>query len=130
MSNNQTTPDDWATAAPPGKGRRKLWVAAGLAGLTGVVGLAALGGLAARDDEPGGRDRTSGAQSSAKQPISDAGQADDEESHVGADKQGGQGPDVGDWDNQAGDDKGQGERGKDDKGRSEDRDRVREVDCD
>ena len=60
------------------RGRRKLWLAAGVAGLTGVVGLAALGGLAARDDKSGDSERLSDAQASApKQNVSDAGRADE-----------------------------------------------------
>ncbi|MCZ7423928.1 right-handed parallel beta-helix repeat-containing protein [Verrucosispora sp. WMMA2121] len=62
-------------AAPPGLRRRKLWLTAGVAGLTGVVGLAALGGVAARDDRSGTSGR-SDAQSNARQNVSDAGTAD------------------------------------------------------
>ncbi|MGC4788297.1 hypothetical protein ACLQ22_10725 [Micromonospora sp. DT178] len=77
MSKDVTTPDGGAPTGAPTRGRRKLWVAAGVAGLTGVVGLAALGGLAARDDRPGGANRLSDAQSAApKQHVSDADTAD------------------------------------------------------
>ncbi|MFG2100819.1 right-handed parallel beta-helix repeat-containing protein [Micromonospora echinaurantiaca] len=76
MSNDVTTADGEALTGPPTRGRRKLWVAAGVAGLTGIVGLAALGGVAARDDSSGGSDRPD-AQSNARQNVSDAGRADD-----------------------------------------------------
>ncbi|MEU8045863.1 right-handed parallel beta-helix repeat-containing protein [Micromonospora echinofusca] len=78
MSNDVTTPDGDTPGGTPTKGRRKLWVAAGVAGLTGIVGLAALGGLAARDDKPGA-DRLSDARSSTpKQNVSDAGKVDEQ----------------------------------------------------
>ncbi|NLU77649.1 right-handed parallel beta-helix repeat-containing protein [Micromonospora sp. HNM0581] len=69
-------------AAPPGLRRRKLWLTAGVAGLTGIVGLAALGGVAARDDRSGTSDRTD-AQSNARQNVSDAGTADATERGTG-----------------------------------------------
>ncbi|MFV2101243.1 right-handed parallel beta-helix repeat-containing protein [Micromonospora sp. LOL_024] len=52
-------------APPPGNRRRKLWMAAGVAGLTGVVGLAALGGITARDQRSGDQDRASDTQPAA-----------------------------------------------------------------
>lgn len=95
MSNDVTTPDGEALTGPPTRGRRKLWVAAGVAGITGVVGLAALGGVAARDDSPGGSDRPD-AQSNAQRAVSDAGRADDtggEKGKDGADERSGSGKD-------------------------------------
>ncbi|MEU2666021.1 right-handed parallel beta-helix repeat-containing protein [Micromonospora sp. NPDC007220] len=79
MSDDVTRPDGGPPVGTPMRGRRKLWLAAGVAGLTGVVGLAALGGLAARDDKSGDSERLSDAQASApKQNVSDAGRADDD----------------------------------------------------
>ncbi|MER7891190.1 right-handed parallel beta-helix repeat-containing protein [Micromonospora sp. NPDC094482] len=124
MSNDVTNPDGGATAAPPRSGRRKLWVAAGVAGLTGVVALAALGGLAARDDKSAGPDRLSDAQASTpKQNVSDAGKAD-EGGEDGKDE--GKGEDEwsgGDW---SGQDDARGEKGKD----SGHKDRAKQVPCD
>ncbi|MDO3703433.1 right-handed parallel beta-helix repeat-containing protein [Micromonospora sp. C28SCA-DRY-2] len=96
MSTDETTPDGTALTGPPNRGRRKLWVAAGVAGLTGIVGLAALGGIAARDDSSGGSDRPD-ARSDARQNVSDAGKADG-----------------------AGDGKGESEAGKRETGKGED----------
>ncbi|MCX4388324.1 right-handed parallel beta-helix repeat-containing protein [Micromonospora peucetia] len=125
MSDDVTRPDGGPPEGTPMRGRRKLWVAAGVAGLTGVVGLAALGGLAARDDKSGAADRLSDAQASApKQNVSDAGRADE----AGGD-QAGKGED--DW---SGDDWSGGDRsggdwggGKDDRKHDS---RVKEVPCD
>ncbi|MFC0504705.1 right-handed parallel beta-helix repeat-containing protein [Micromonospora costi] len=120
MSNDVKTPDGGpAPAPPPRSGRRKLWMAAGIAGLTGVVGLAALGGLAARNDKSGGPDRLTDAQSSTpKQNVSDAGKADagGEESGKGEDDWAG-----GDW-------SGQDDRGGQGKDRKHD-ERGKEVPC-
>ncbi|MFV2116206.1 right-handed parallel beta-helix repeat-containing protein [Micromonospora sp. LOL_025] len=83
MSNDVTTPDGDAPGGTPTKVRRKLWVAAGVAGLTGIVGLAAMGGLAARDDKADA-DRLSDARSSRpKQNVSDAGKVDEQAEHGG-----------------------------------------------
>ncbi|MFI7609021.1 right-handed parallel beta-helix repeat-containing protein [Micromonospora sp. NPDC049366] len=116
MSNDVTNPDGGAMAAPPRSGRRKLWVAAGVAGLTGVVGLAALGGLAARNDGSGSPDRLSDAQSSTqKQNVSDAGKADE-----GGDEGKGEEDRGGEW------------GGQDDRGKGKDRehkDRTKKVPC-
>ncbi|MGK5741698.1 right-handed parallel beta-helix repeat-containing protein [Micromonospora sp. URMC 103] len=146
MSSDVTNPDGGAAPAPPPRsGRRKLWVAAGVAGLTGVVALAALGGLAARDDKSGAPDRLSDAQSSApKQNVSDAGKAEagDDENARGEDAKGEDDWAGGDWSGQ-GDRAGQDrDKGKDDKGKDEDRkdedrkdedrkhdDRAKEVPC-
>ncbi|MFI7645303.1 right-handed parallel beta-helix repeat-containing protein [Micromonospora sp. NPDC049460] len=114
MSDDVTTPDGGPPAGTPTRGRRKLWVAAGVAGLTGVVGLAALGGLASRDDKSGDTDRLSDARSTApRQNVSDAGKADE----AGGAKTG-QGED--DWSGQG--DRKQGNRKHDD--------REKEVPCD
>lgn len=120
MSNDVTTPDGGAAPAPPPRsGRRKLWVAAGVAGLTGVVGLAALGGIAARNDKSGEADRVSDAQASTpKQNVSDAGKADDGGK---ADETGGKKVDTDEW--SGGDWSGKGESRKHDG-------RVKDVPCD
>ncbi|MER7415864.1 right-handed parallel beta-helix repeat-containing protein [Micromonospora peucetia] len=125
MSDDVTRPDGGPPEGTPMRGRRKLWVAAGVAGLTGVVGLAALGGLAARDDKSGDADRLADTQASApKQNVSDAGRADES----GGD-QAGKGEDDwsgGDWSggDQSGGDWG---GGKDDRKHDS---RVKEVPCD
>ncbi|MEH0974745.1 right-handed parallel beta-helix repeat-containing protein [Micromonospora sp. CPCC 205546] len=97
MSNDVTTPDGDAPGGTPTKGRRKLWVAAGVAGLTGIVGLAALGGVAARDEKPDG-DRLSDARSSTpKQNVSDAVKADEQAGPVGDAARGDEDRAGGDW---------------------------------
>lgn len=107
------------------RGRRKLWVAAGVAGLTGVVGLAALGGLAARDHKSGDADRLSDAQVSApKQNVSDAGRADE----AGGD-QAGKGEDDWSGDDWSGGDRSGGDWGGGQDDRKHDG-RVKEVPCD
>ncbi|MEV4545854.1 right-handed parallel beta-helix repeat-containing protein [Micromonospora echinaurantiaca] len=120
MSNDVTTPDGEALTGPPNRGRRKLWVAAGVAGLTGIVGLAALGGIAARDDSSGGSDRPD-AQSNARQNVSDADRADDEkgksedskgEDSKGGDSKGGDDRSGANWSRQ--------EDRRDDKGKAKD----------
>ncbi|PMR61148.1 hypothetical protein C1A38_10220 [Verrucosispora sp. ts21] len=73
MSNDVTTSYGGPPPVPPERRRRrKLWVAAGVAGLTGVVGLAALGGVASRDQKSGGQERTSDTQPAAA-PRQDGG---------------------------------------------------------
>ncbi|WP_433529009.1 right-handed parallel beta-helix repeat-containing protein [Micromonospora sp. CA-263727] len=111
MSNDLTSPSGEAPMAPSGRGRRKLWVAAGVVGLTGVVGLAAVGGIAARNNQKSAdKERASNAQASApKQNVSDAGKAEDTEKSDAGDRSGR---------NDAGGGKGKGA------------DRVREVPCD
>lgn len=76
MSIDVTTPDGGANAGPPKRGRRTLWVAAGVVGLTGVVGLAALGGAVTRDDETAGsagQTEATEAQANTRQNVGDAG---------------------------------------------------------
>lgn len=76
MSIDVTTPDGGANAGPPKRGRRTLWVAAGVVGLTGVVGLAALGGVVTRDDETAGsagQTEATEAQANTRQNVGDAG---------------------------------------------------------
>ncbi|TDC24826.1 right-handed parallel beta-helix repeat-containing protein [Micromonospora sp. 15K316] len=140
MSNDVTTPDGGAPAPPPRSGRRKLWVAAGVAGLTGVVGLAVLGGVAARDDKSGGTDRLSDAQSSTpKQNVSDSGKVDagDDESGKGDESRSGDDWGGDDW--SGGDWSGQGDRTGGSSGREqkeqehkdqEHKDQVKKVPCD
>ncbi|MER7457463.1 right-handed parallel beta-helix repeat-containing protein [Micromonospora sp. NPDC126480] len=112
MSDDVATPDGVADSGPPNQGRRKLWVAAGVAGITGIVGLAALGGVAARDDSPG--TPRSDAQANARQNVSDAGPADDA---------GGMGKDSKGEDDRSGDDR----RGKDD--RRDHKGKAKDVPC-
>ncbi|SCL15429.1 hypothetical protein GA0070616_0726 [Micromonospora nigra] len=92
MSDDVTTsPPGEAAVGPPARGRRKLWMAAGVAGLTGVVGLAALGGVAARDDRSGGTQRVSDARASTpEQQVSDAGAAEGADARGGDDRADGQ----------------------------------------
>ncbi|MER5456010.1 right-handed parallel beta-helix repeat-containing protein [Micromonospora sp. NPDC002389] len=117
MSNDLTTPYGEGPMAAPRRGRRKLWVAAGVAGLTGVVGLAAVGGLAARDQKSGGAEQTSNTQASApKQNVSDTGKAED----IGGEK-------AAEGNRNDKDERhGKEERG----GKGEGRQRVKEVPCD
>ncbi|WSG10809.1 right-handed parallel beta-helix repeat-containing protein [Micromonospora sp. NBC_01739] len=117
MMSNLTTPSGEAPMAPPRRGRRKLWVAAGVAGLTGVVGLAAVGGVAARNQKSGERQQASNMPASApKQHVSDADKAEET---------GGAESGKGD----RGDRHGKGDQ--DGKGKRFDgRERVKEVPCD
>ncbi len=122
MSDDVATPDGVAEPGPPSQGRRKLWVAAGVAGITGLVGLAALGGVAARDESPG--TQRPDAQSDARQNVSDAGPAEDA-GDKGEDDKGGD--DKGKHD-KGGDDRPAGDwRGKDD--RRDHKDRATDVPC-
>jgi hypothetical protein len=134
MSNDVTTPDGGAPTGTPTRGRRKLWVAAGVAGLTGVVGLAALGGLAARDDKSGNPERLSDAQASTpKQNVSDAGKADtgsgEEDGRKDGQDQGGQDWHGKDWQGKDGKD-WQGKKDKDGKDRKDNDKDAKELPCD
>ncbi|MEU5553802.1 right-handed parallel beta-helix repeat-containing protein [Micromonospora sp. NPDC047793] len=102
MSNDELTSYGGPPPVPPGRRRRKIWVAAGVAGLTGVVGLAALGGVAARDQKSGDRNNASDAQpaaapkSEAPGPTTgengrgdeEAGRGDDKAARTGAEHKG------------------------------------------
>ncbi|MFG1837513.1 hypothetical protein ACGFH8_03645 [Micromonospora sp. NPDC049175] len=124
MSNDVTSTDGGASAAPPTRRRRALWVA-GVAGLTGVVGLAALGGVAARDDKPASNRASDTQPSTNRQTVSDsAGTKDDGAKKDGAHEDGGRDDD---W---SGDDwSGDGDRsGRD--ATHEEKDRGRQVPCD
>lgn len=76
MSEDIANPHDEPREDAPGAGRRRLWMVAGVAGLSGVVGLAALGGVAARDKKSDDTQRVSDTLASApKRNVSDAGHA-------------------------------------------------------
>nr|WP_230415400.1 right-handed parallel beta-helix repeat-containing protein [Micromonospora tarapacensis] len=122
MSDDVTTSNGGPPPAPPARHLRRLWVTAGVAGLTGVVGLAALGGLAARDKDADGAGRVSDASASMpKQSVSDAGKAEDDARAKGHEDDSGDGEDDwsgGDWGG-----KGEGRKGEDGHGR------AKEVPC-
>ncbi|MBQ0907069.1 hypothetical protein KBX63_34860, partial [Micromonospora sp. U21] len=145
MSNYLRSNDDAVRQTTSAAGRRKLWLATGVLGLTGAVSLT---GVA----YGGGVNGLADLKWSTAQQLNN----DDKRNEEGRDWHEGQGPGAGNWnekawgDEQAWDDKGRGEHGKDDKGKGEhgkddegkgehgkddkgkgeDGDRVREVDCD
>ncbi|MFI7026403.1 right-handed parallel beta-helix repeat-containing protein [Micromonospora sp. NPDC049900] len=121
MSNDELTSYGGPPPVPPGRRRRKIWVAAGVAGLTGVVGLAALGGVAARDQKSGDRNNTSDAQPAAAPrpeapgPTAEAGGRTDDKATRSGEEQGA---------DRTGHEAYSGEQRRDDK------ERGREVPCD
>ncbi|WP_019868775.1 right-handed parallel beta-helix repeat-containing protein [Salinispora oceanensis] len=136
MSIDVTTPDGGNNADPPNRGRRTLWVAAGVVGLTGVVGLATLGGVAARDNETAENAGRAETQANIQQKVSDANPAETIPAEGGAvgDSQGqwggGDSEGQGQWG--GGDSEGQGQWGGDSSGRESDRktaDRAKAVPC-
>ncbi|WP_018216229.1 right-handed parallel beta-helix repeat-containing protein [Salinispora vitiensis] len=113
MSIDVSTPYGGNNADPPNRGRRPLWVAAGVVGLTGVVGLAALGGVAARDNDTAEDASRAETQANIQQKVNDADPAETIPAEGGAvsDSQG-----QGQW----GDDSsGQGQWGGDSQGQGQ-----------
>ncbi|WP_018223404.1 right-handed parallel beta-helix repeat-containing protein [Salinispora pacifica] len=126
MSIDVTTPYGGNNADPPNRGRRTLWVAAGVVGLTGVVGLAALGGVAARDNETAESSGRAETQANIQQKVSDADPAETIPAEGGT-----VGDSQGQWG--GGDSQGQGQwGGGDSSGREEHRktaDHAKAVPC-
>ncbi|MGN9813699.1 hypothetical protein ACTMSW_30675, partial [Micromonospora sp. BQ11] len=133
MSNYLRSNDDAARQTTSAAGRRKLWLATGVLGLTGAVSLTGVAyGV-------GGVNGPADPEWSTAQQYND----DDKRNEEGRAWHEGQGPGAGNWNEEAWggeqrgwrddkgrgehgkDDKGRGERGKDGKGRGEDRDRDR-----